>query len=101
MSPFEQTIMGPNPKCYTPRFKVIDLLFLEKRIFEGFYPLRAWQPSLSCYPYAMDKLSSPLPMEVPHKNWLGLVMRIQRRSLKMVGDDDDGRTDGRQSMGLL
>ena len=42
---------------------------LEKKIFEGFLPYMAWRPSWSCDPDAANKLSFPLPKEVPHKIW--------------------------------
>ena len=31
-------MMEGNARCYTPSFKVIGLLVLEKKIFEGFFP---------------------------------------------------------------
>ena len=53
----------------------------------------AWRPSWSCDPDAANKLSFLLPKEAPHKIWLWLAKRFQRRrSLKLLTtDDDDGR----------
>ena len=50
------------------------------------------------------KLSFPLPKEAPHKIWLWLAKRFQRRRcLNIVDDDDDNDNDdnGRQSEGIL
>ena len=38
VSSFEQIMMGQSPQCYTPSFKAIGLVVLEKKIFEGFLP---------------------------------------------------------------
>ena len=58
---------------------------------KGFYHIWAWGPSWSCDPDAVNKISFPLPKEAPHKIWLSLAQRFQRRCLSNV-DDDDGRT---------
>ena len=60
---------------------------------KGFYLIWAWRPSWSCDPDAANKISFPLPKEVPHKIWLRLAKRFRRRrSLSVVDDADDGRT---------
>ena len=96
------TIMGRSPKCYIPSFVEIGPPVLEKKIFKGFYHIWAWQPSWSCDLDHLYKLSFPLPNEVPHKIWLGLVKRFsqRRRRLKTV-DNDNNDDDGRRSMGIL
>ena len=45
----------------------------------------------------------PLPKEAPHKIWLWLAKRFQRRRcLNIVDNDDDNDDDnGRQSKGIL
>ena len=48
------------------------------------------------------KLSFPLPKEAPHKIWLWLAKRFQRRRcLNIVDDNDNDDDDGRQSKGIL
>ena len=89
-----------------PSFKIIGLLVLEKKIFKGFYHIWAWRPSWSCDLDLLYKLSSPLPKEAPHKIWLSLAERFQRRRcLNIVDDDDDNNNDndnnGCQSKGIL
>ena len=57
------------------------------------------RPSWSCDLDHLYKILFPLPKEVPHKTWLGLAERFQRRRrLKMVDDDNDA---GHGSMGIL
>ena len=51
-------------------FVKIDMLVLEKKIFEGFLPYMGVRPSWSCDPGAANKLSFPLPKEALHKIWL-------------------------------
>ena len=46
------------------------------------------------------KLSFPLPKEAPHKIWLWLAKRFQRRRCLNIVDDDDN-DNGRQSKGIL
>ena len=41
--------------------------FGKKKFFSGFYHIWAWQPSWSCDLDFTIKLSSPLPMDAPHK----------------------------------
>ena len=41
-------MMGWSPRCYIPSFVEIGLPVPEKNIFEGFYHILAWRPSLSC-----------------------------------------------------
>ena len=90
-----------------PSFKIIGLLVLEKKIFKGFYHISAWRPSWSCDLDHLYKLSFPLPKEAPHKIWLWLAKRFQRRRcLNIVDDhdndyDNDNDDDGRQSKGIL
>ena len=87
-----------------PSFKIIGLLVLEKKIFKGFYHIWAWRPSWSGDLDYLYKLSFPLPKEAPHKIWLLLAKRFQRRRcLNIVDDDDDDNNDdnGRQSKGIL
>ena len=36
---------------------------------EGFYHIRAWQPSWSCDLDPLHKLSFPFPKEAPHEIW--------------------------------
>ena len=62
-----------------PSFKIIGLLVLEKNIFKGFYHIWAWRPSWSYDQDHLYKLSFPLPKEAPHKIWLWLAKRFQRR----------------------
>ena len=40
--------MGPHPKCYIAKPRVVDRLVLEKMICEEVYFIWAWQPFLSC-----------------------------------------------------
>ena len=49
------------------KFREIGLPVLEKKILSGFYHIWAWQPSWSCDLDFAIKLSSPLPMDAPHK----------------------------------
>ena len=65
-SSFYQTMMGCSPKCYIQSFVKIGLPVLEKKIFECFLP---WvlQPSWSCDLDFAINLSSPLPINAPHK----------------------------------
>ena len=68
----------------------------EEDFWRVFYHIWAWRPSWSCDPDAANKLSFPLPKEAPHKIWLWLAKRFQRRrSLKLFTTDDGRRTDGR------
>ena len=68
--------------------------FWRRRFLKGFYHIWAWRPSCSRDPHAANKLSFPLPNEAPHKIWLWLAKRFQRRRcLKLwTTTDDDGRT---------
>ena len=93
-SSFEITMMGWTPRFYTPSFVKIGLPVLEKKIFEGFLPYMGRRPSWSCDPDDANRISFPLPKEVPHKIWICLAKRFQRRSLKMVDGRrmDEGRT---------
>ena len=50
-----------------PSFMKIGLPVLEKKILNGFYHIWAWRPSWSCDLDFAIKLSSPLPMDAPHK----------------------------------
>ena len=52
------------------KFKIIGLLVLEKKIFEGFYDAWAWRSSRSCDLDHLYKLSFPVCKEAPHKIWL-------------------------------
>ena len=36
------------PRCHIPSFKAISPVVLEKKMFEGFYHIREWQPSWQC-----------------------------------------------------
>ena len=83
-----------------PSFKIIGLLVLEKKIFKGFYHIWAWRPSWSCDLDHLYKLSFPLPKEAPHKIWLWLAKRIQRRSCLNIVDDDNDDDNGRQSQNI-
>ena len=76
-----------------PSFKIIGLLVLEKKIFKGFYHIRAWRPSWSCDLDHLYKLLFPLPKEAPHKIWLWLAKRFQRRRCLNIVDDDDDDDD--------
>ena len=78
-----------------PSFKIIGLLVLEKKIFKGFYHIWAWWPSWSCDLDHLYKLSFPLPKEAPHKIWLWLAKRFQRRRCLNIVDDDKTTTDAR------
>ena len=80
--------MGPRPPCYIVSHKVIGPLVLEKKILERSYHIWAWQPTWSCDPDPMNKLSFPHPIEAPYE----ICQRFwRRRSLKMVdGWMDDG-----------
>ena len=62
-SSFEQIIMDWSPRCYITSF--LEISALEKKNFEGFYHITASQPSKSCDPDAVNKLSFPLPKETP------------------------------------
>ena len=66
-SSFDQTMMGWSPKCYIPCFMKIGLPVLEKKTFEWFLLYMGGQPSWSCDLDFTIKLSSPLPMDAPHK----------------------------------
>ena len=47
----------------------------------------AWQPSWSCDSHAANKISFPLPKEVPHKIWLWLAKWfLRRRCLSIVNN---------------
>ena len=84
-------MMGPRSQCYKPSQKVIGLLVLEKKIFEGFDHIWAWWPSCSCDPDSANKLLFPYPTEASYEIWLQLAQRfLRRRSLKIV---DGQRTD--------
>ena len=73
-----------------------------------FHHIWAWRPSWSCDLDDLYKLLFPLPKEAPHKIWLLLAKRFQRRNEEkrfqrfeiVVGrtDDDDA---GRRTMGVL
>ena len=66
-SSFYQTMMGCSPKCYISSFVKIGLPVHEKKIFEWFLPYMGIGPSWSCDLDFAIKLSSPLPMDAPHK----------------------------------
>ena len=83
-----------------PSFKIIGLLVLEKKIFKGFYHIWAWRPSWSCDLDHLYKLSFPLPKEAPHKIWLWLAKRFQRRRCLNIVDNDDN-DNRRRSKGIL
>ena len=76
---------------------------MEKMIFNGFYHIWMWRPSLSCDRDRLYRLSLPLPKEAPHKIWLCSAKRFQRRiCLKMVdNDENDDNDNGRRSMSIL
>ena len=84
-----------------PSFKIIGLLVLEKKIFEGFYHIWILRPSWSCDLDHLCKFLFPLPKEAPHKIWLSLAKRFQRRRCLNIVDDDDDNDNGRQSKGIL
>ena len=46
-----------------------------RRVLKGFYHKEAWGPYWSCDPDVANKLSFPLPKEVPNKIRLSLVKR--------------------------
>ena len=89
--------MGWSPRCYIPSFVEISACrFWRRRFLKGFYHIWAWRPSWSCDPDAANKLSFPLPNEAPHKIWLWLAKRFQRRRcLKLWTTDGRRTTDGR------
>ena len=64
-----QTLLGPCPKCCTPNPREIGPLVPEKKILKDFYHnfIWTWLPSWSCDPYAVNKLSFPLPYEASLK----------------------------------
>ena len=73
---------------------------LKKKIFKGFYHIRAWRP-----PWLMDcdhfsNFSFLLPKEAPYEIWAKLAQGLQRRSrLKMLTDGRaDAWTDNRRKM---
>ena len=76
-----------------PSFKIIGLLVLEKKIFKGFYHIWTWRPPWSSDLDHLYKLSFPLPKEAPHKIWLWLAKRFQRRRCLNIVDDDDDNDD--------
>ena len=81
-----------SPRSYMPSFVEIRPPVPEK-IFKGFYHIWAWQPSRSCDPGAVNKLSSPLPKEAPHKigfNWTAV-------SEKKVFENVNGWNDVRRT----
>ena len=94
--------MGWGPQCYIPSFVKIGLPVLEKKIFEGFLPYMGVAAILVMWLRCpRTNFRSPLPKEAPHKIWLWLAKRFQRRrSLKLLTTDgrrrttttDDGRT---------
>ena len=47
------------------------------------------------------KLLFPLLKEAPHKIWLWLAKRFQRRRCLNIVDDDNDKDNGRQSKGIL
>ena len=53
-----------------PSFEEIGPPVLKKKIFKGFYHIRAWRPPWSCDPDAANNLWSALPIEASHKIWL-------------------------------
>ena len=85
--------MGRSPRCYIPSFVKIGPPVLEKKILKGFYHIWAWRASWSCDMDHLYKLSFPLSKEAPHKIWLWLAKRFQRRRLLKMWTDNDGRTD--------
>ena len=40
-----------------------------ENVFTGFYHIRAWRPSLSCYLDHLYKISFSLPKKAPHEIW--------------------------------
>ena len=71
--------------------------FWRRRFLKGFNHIWAWRPSWSCDPHAANKLSSPpppppLPNEAPHKIWLWLAKRFQRRWWLEIVNDGRRRT---------
>ena len=42
----------------------------KEAFLKGFYHIWAWRPSWPCDPDVANKLSFPIPIEVPHKIWL-------------------------------
>ena len=94
--------MSRSPQCQIPSFVEIGPPVPEKKIFKGFEHFWAWRPSWSCDLDHLYKLSFPLPKEAPHKIWLWLAKRFQRRRrLKMWTDDGRRRrrTAGRRTHG--
>ena len=66
-SPLEQTVKGLSTRCYMPRFKVINLRVLEKKIFEGFLPYMGMAAIfVMCDHNHMNKISFILPRKVPY-----------------------------------
>ena len=66
--------------------------FWRRRFLSGFYHIWAWRPSWSCDLDFAIKLSSPLPMDAPHKISLSLAKQFQRRrSLKSVYGQQTGQ----------
>ena len=78
MSSFEQTMIGRTRKCYILSFLEIDPLVPEK-MFEWFLPLIGVAAILVLDPDATNTLPFPLHMEAPHKIWLKMAKRIQRK----------------------
>ena len=60
---------GLSPRCCMLSFKIIGLLVLEKKVFNGLHHTWAWRPYRSCDLEHLYKLWFPLPKEVPHKIW--------------------------------
>ena len=89
-------MMGWSPRCYIPSFVKIGPPVLEKKIFEGFYHIWAWRPSLSCDPDAANKISLPLPMEAPlNLALIGPAVSEKMFAIVYDGRMDDGRTPAR------
>ena len=62
-------MMGWILQCYIPSFMEIGPLVLEMKILKDFYHIWAWRQSWSGDQDIANKMSMPLPMEAPHKNF--------------------------------
>ena len=76
-------MMGQNPRCYIACFLEIGLLGSGK-ILKGVFTIYERGSHLGHVTQMLRTNFFPLPMEAPHKIWLLMTKRFQRRSLKMV-----------------
>ena len=69
--------VGPRvPNVTYQATRSLALWFWRRRFLKGFYHIWAWQPSWSCDPDPINKLSFPHPTEALYEIWLWLAQQF-------------------------